>query len=282
MDVYVGLGLLAAGVVIVGFLMLDNWLKKRNVQINQLSGIQNSSRNEPEFNVCSTRHEFHDKFLENVSIPRDEYEKAFGTPTSELADLCDNPASSRTMTYDSPGDWTSEARVVASWDDPVYQERKAPMPTAERNPVAPANLLVLSVMAKPEARFESYDLLQAISAAGLQFGEMNIFHYYQASPVGRVALFSLASANKPGDFDLNHFAEFSCTGLMLFMDITQTLDPQSVFKLMLDTAERLAEDLDGVLCADPLTPWSEKLAWQYHQKIMQSKISSRHDIKTTV
>ena len=46
MDVYVGLGLLAAGVVIVGFLMLDNWLKKRNVQINQLSGIQNSSRNE--------------------------------------------------------------------------------------------------------------------------------------------------------------------------------------------------------------------------------------------
>ena len=132
-------------------------------------------------------------------------------------------------------------------------------------------------MAKKGSCFESYDLLQAISAAGLQFGEMNIFHHYQNTAVGKVSLFSLVSANKPGDFDLNNIAEISCTGLMLFMDIGRVPDPQYAFKLMLDAAQQLAEDLDGSLRGDPLTLWNEKLAWRYHQKIMQYKITAKHD-----
>src|SRR3990167_3842499 len=107
----------------------------------------------------------------------------------------------------------------------------------------PENLFILSVMAKPDAHFASYDLLQAISHAGLQFGEMNIFHYYQTTVNGKTKLFSLASANKPGDFDMNNIGNFSCTGLMLFMNKTDVPDPQQTFKLMLDTAEKLTEDL---------------------------------------
>jgi len=199
-------------------------------------------------------------------------------------DLCDDPFDSEPFEEDKDVPMMSGPFETF---EPVTEKIRKPHPqtiektnevlaaTHEKNKMMPPNLLVLSVMAKKNSRFESYDLLQAISAAGMQFGEMNIFHYYQPTPVGKIALFSLASANKPGDFDLNNIAEFSCSGLMMFMDIAQAPDPQYAFKLMLETAERLAEDLDGGLCADPMTPWNEKLAWQYHQKIMQYKTAAK-------
>ena len=70
------------------------------------------------------------------------------------------------------------------------------------------NILSISIFAKPNNRFVSYDLLQAITSTGMQFGEMNIFHYYQRTPEGKkYTLFSLASATKPGEFDLDRSKE---------------------------------------------------------------------------
>ncbi len=251
MDVYIGLGLLSAGVVVLVFMIFDGWVKNRNARMSDMSGLHNKTIENPEFTLGESRH---------VHVPR----MVTRDPEhSGLTDLCEEDHAS------SPPEIFPEENI----EQPAPREeimrsytvqKKDPLP--EKSIVMPPNLLVLSVMAKKNGRFESYDLLQAISAAGLQFGEMNIFHYYHATPVGKIKLFSLASANKPGDFDLNNIAEFSCSGLMLFMDIVQVPDPQYAFKLMLDVAERLTEDLDATLCADPLTSWNEKVAWQYHQK----------------
>lgn len=267
MDVYIGFGLLSAGIVVVFGILFDNWLKRRNAKLSELAAIYENR-------------EIDD--IETLSVSRVTYDIPRTNRYSELADLCDTEKNSEPS--------FEEHETIQKIKEPVDEIRKPHPKTVEKtnevlsaahekSKVMPANLLVLSIMAKKENRFESYDLLQAISAAGMQFGEMNIFHYYHATPVGKIALFSMASANKPGDFDMNNIAEISCSGLMLFMDISQTPDPQSAFKLMLDTAERLAEDLDGTLCSDPMTPWNEKLAWQYHQKIMQYKTASKHDNK---
>lgn len=281
MDVYIGFGLLSAAIVVVVCMFFDNWLKNRNTKLTELSGLQDSG---PEI-----------ESIDNISISRIAYDVSAETEHSELVDLCEGHSNVEPSVENVSFNVTSRHEDMPDLSQhvkPVRDEIRKPHPKTvekknevisaahEKSKVMPANLLILSVMAKKEGRFESYDLLQAISAAGLQFGEMNIFHYYQPTPVGKIALFSLASANKPGDFDLNNIAEFSCSGLMLFMDIAQTPDPQSAFKLMLDTAERLAEDLDAALCADPLTPWTEKLSWQYHQKIMHYKTASKHDNKT--
>ncbi len=246
MDVYIGLGLLSAGIVVLAFMILDSWLKNRNLRLAELSGLRDKTIEETEFTVSVDRNELQEDIIEEVSASR--------------------PVSQQTKLSDESG---PSFKTKCS-------ERITSPAKSQTTSVLPAQLLVLSVMAKQGTRFESYDLLQAISASGLQFGEMNIFHYYQTTPVGKMTLFSLASANKPGEFDLNNIAEFSCSGLMLFMDIGQVPDPQFAFKMMLDTAERLAEDLDAGLCADPMTPWNEKLAWQYHQKIMQYKTISKH------
>jgi cell division protein ZipA len=129
------------------------------------------------------------------------------------------------------------------------------------------NLLVMNVFAKNNHQFFSYDLLQAISATGMQYGEMNIFHHYQLTSEGRVSLFSLASATEPGYFDIDRMGDFSCAGLTLFTNLKDVPDAKVAFELMLKTAEQLADDLDGELRANPRTPWNDTVLNQYQQKV---------------
>jgi cell division protein ZipA len=152
--------------------------------------------------------------------------------------------------------------------------------TTSKKEMDPANpILVLSVLAKPNTRFASYELLQAITATGMQFGEMNIFHYYLPSNEGRKALFSLASATKPGEFNLDNMGDFSCVGLTLFMDMRETTDVEFAFNLMLKTAEQLADDLDGELRAGVHTPWNAQVLQQYQQNITDFLVrAASHDV----
>lgn len=129
------------------------------------------------------------------------------------------------------------------------------------------NLLTLAVMARAGCYFASYDLLQAISSAGLQYGDMNIFHFYEQTEDGNLPLFSLASANEPGEFDLNHIGDFSCSGLVLFMKTLRVTDPKAAFQKMLSVAQQLAEVLDGELKADPRTPWTVEMSRKYQEKL---------------
>lgn len=131
------------------------------------------------------------------------------------------------------------------------------------------SILIISVFAKPNSTFGSYDLLQAITATGMQFGDMNIFHYYAQNFEGRVKLFSLASATKPGHFTLDRIGDFSCVGLTLFMDLQAVPNPENAFNIMLATAEQLADDLDGELRAGPQRSWNEKILDEYQKKILQ-------------
>lgn len=126
------------------------------------------------------------------------------------------------------------------------------------------DLLVISVAAKSGMRFAGYDLLQAIAATGMQFGDMQIFHYIKNGKT----LFSLASATKPGEFDLDRMGGFSCVGLTLFMNYRSVPDAKSAFALMVKIAEQLADDLDGELRAGPRTPLTAEILQQYESKIL--------------
>lgn len=128
------------------------------------------------------------------------------------------------------------------------------------------NLIIIMVVAKAGQRFFSYDLLQAISASGMQFGARNIFHHY--SPDKKV-LFSLASASESGEFDLNQMGNFSCGGLVLFMDLQKISNAEDTFAQMLSVAEQLADDLKGELRTANRQPWTEAIQQEYEAKVMQ-------------
>jgi cell division protein ZipA len=131
-------------------------------------------------------------------------------------------------------------------------------------------IFVLNVLASQGKAFVGYELLQSLLAAGLHFGEMNIFHRYkeEGANSNTKPIFSLASAVEPGTFDINRMGGFSSPGLTLFMQVTPDIsNPQPLFETMLDTAKQLADDLGGEVYDDKRQPWSDEALHRYLQRI---------------
>ncbi len=154
----------------------------------------------------------------------------------------------------------------------LWERRNRSKITQRKNAKKDPDIIALRVLAKNDMRFASYELLQCILSTGLKFGDMNIFHYYvknnQKNP-----LFSLASATEPGEFDLDRMGTFSCKGLTLFFDLSTSFDPKLAFKLMMETAQQLAEDLDGEIRAMNNSFFTKELSTEYQQRVTQYQLA---------
>lgn len=103
-------------------------------------------------------------------------------------------------------------------------------------------LIVLSVMAAPGDPFKGPALIKAFDNTALQHSDMKIYQRLneRAEPV-----YGVASAVKPGIFDLNNMEHFTTPGLTLFLQLPGPVDGVTAFDDMLTTAERLAVELGG-------------------------------------
>lgn len=103
-------------------------------------------------------------------------------------------------------------------------------------------LIVLSVMATADEPFRGPALVKAFDNTALQHSEMKIYQRVneKAEPV-----YGVASAVKPGIFDLNNIEHFTTPGLSLFLQLPGPVDGVTAFDDMLTTAERLAVELGG-------------------------------------
>jgi cell division protein ZipA len=181
-----------------------------------------------------------------------------------------SPKPMQNAAADEEVELSSYKQLVELEEEPTFSEKSTENEVKKKSI---PEILSVNVIAKPGENFASYDLFQAISTAGLQFGAMNIFHYYQPHNDNKKVLFSLASMTEPGEFDMNHMGEFTSQGLCLFMNL-QTVDhAEEVFALMLATAEQLADDLQGELYADPKTPLNDEILNHYQKKISEHAYS---------
>jgi cell division protein ZipA len=126
--------------------------------------------------------------------------------------------------------------------------------------------LMMFLLAKENRQLAGYELLQTILAAGLRFGESNLFHRHQHVNGQGPVLCSLAAATASGVFDLHNIGAFSVRGLCLFMQASgnSTIDAER-FHIMYETAKQLSEGLDTYLLDENRKPLTEASLAHYRK-----------------
>lgn len=111
----------------------------------------------------------------------------------------------------------------------------------------PTDVLVFHVGGLNGELINGNTLLNSILQSGFQYGEMKIFHRH-VDPAGNgPVLFSLANMMKPGYLEPESMPDSKMSGVSLFMMLPSPGNNQQNFKLLLQTAQRIADDVDGVV-----------------------------------
>jgi cell division protein ZipA len=106
-------------------------------------------------------------------------------------------------------------------------------------------IVTLFVVAREGGHFNGPDLVVAAEKAGLEFGDMGIYHRLVDGKRELGPIFSVANMLKPGNFDLARLDALHTPGVSFFMTLPAPLPALDAWDAMLPTAQRLAELLDG-------------------------------------
>lgn len=129
-------------------------------------------------------------------------------------------------------------------------EKRAEKPRAEKPaPEAPEQpdpdrIVVLYVKARGDQRISGPRLIEAAKMAGLEYGDMEIYHRLDESG-NREPIFSMANMVAPGTLDQTQSPEFSTPGVALFMRLPGPLSALDAWDALLATARRLSELLEA-------------------------------------
>jgi cell division protein ZipA len=141
------------------------------------------------------------------------------------------------------------APVVAAAPAPVAAPAPRIPPRSDlgkRPTQVPVERIVsLFVMAREGQMFNGADLIVAAEKAGLEYGDMGIYHRLVDGKREAGPIFSVANMVKPGSFDLTRLDALRTPGLSFFMTLPGPVTALDAWDAMLPTAQRLAELLDG-------------------------------------
>lgn len=141
----------------------------------------------------------------------------------------------------------ADARVPVAPADATTRLSAADSTAGQRPPGQIERIVSLYISAAQDDMIAGSDLVVAAEKAGLVFGDRSIFHRLISETGRQGPVFSMASMVQPGSFDLAQLGELETPGVTLFMTLPGPLSALDAWDMMLPTAQRLAELLDGVL-----------------------------------
>jgi len=106
-------------------------------------------------------------------------------------------------------------------------------------------IVTLFVATRAGETIAGSDVVVAAEKAGMQFGDMGIFHRLVSGKAGEGPVFSMANMVKPGSFDMTRLDSLETPGVTLFMTLPGPLPALDAWEMLLPTAQRLAELLDA-------------------------------------
>ncbi len=166
---------------------------------------------------------------------------------------------------------SAPAESVASEQDLPEQTETV---DAKAPPQQDGLILVLNVVGNNHT-LRGSQILKALTATGMSFGKMNIFHYVGPNRPANRPLFSVANMMEPGSFNLTTMEELATPGLILFANIARPEEAMATFSLMLETARQLARTLDGLVCDEKRSTLTKQGIDHIHSRIADFQRRSR-------
>ena len=145
----------------------------------------------------------------------------------------------------------------------------------KRASAAPDRVFVLYVMAPRGVPFRGPVLLNALSAAGLEYGDMQIFHRTDIVDGQEKVLFSAANIKEPGIFDLSAMENFTTEGIVLFLQIPGSADGVYAFDTMVESARILADNLDSAVCDASRSVMTNQTISHMREEVISCQLQQR-------
>jgi cell division protein ZipA len=158
-------------------------------------------------------------------------------------------------------------RAQALYSQSVEPVRPVSAPPEEKPFADVQDVIALHVVARQHP-FNGEDLLRCILSYGLRYGEMSIFHRHeQPTGQGRI-LFSMAKAVEPGTFNLEAMTGEEVPGVSFFLSLPGVTSILA-YDIMVDTAKRLATELQGEILDEQQQSLTRQLVEHYRERVQE-------------
>lgn len=273
----VGIPMLVVGLIILALIWLFGQPKKEQGKRRVAPGQHTGERHEPTFGEAQSRvasdaqadpeqgelevglREELERLGATLSGDRITHSGPSGSRNKAQPKLADHvasiidtlraPSGAKAAASSSEAAATAEPEPAAALPEPSPATAASTPPRSDlgrRPPQLPVERIVtLFVVARDGSRFQGSDLVVAAEKAGLEYGDMGIYHRLVDGKRELGPLFSVANMLKPGNFDIARLDELQTPGVSFFMTLPAPLPALDAWDAMLPTAQRLAELLDG-------------------------------------